>query len=309
MSSIEKIVVGTRGSRLAQVQTRLVVAALQQRLPRLEVEVSTVKTGGDRDKASPFASFAEKGIFVKELEEELLAGRIDIAVHSLKDMPTELPDRLTLAAVLPRESPLDSLVSRENKLLSGLDSGARVGTGSLRRRAFVLRKRPDVEVNEIRGNLDTRLRKVHDGQYEAVVVSQAAMLRMGKASSIAEVFPAAECLPAPGQGAIAIEARSDSEAVLELVGFLDHPYSRNEVVAERSFLAALGGGCRVPVGSLATRKGEEFEIRGDISAPDGSRRIAGEMRGQVKCVEDAENIGVALGQELLAKGAKELLSW
>jgi hydroxymethylbilane synthase len=309
VSVVEKIIIGTRGSRLATIQTQTVAEALRQRAPHLKVDVCTVKTGGDRDKTTPFASFGEKGIFVKELEDELLTGGIDAAVHSLKDLPTELPGKLLLAAVLPRESPLDCLVSQGNKRLSELAAGAVVGTGSLRRGAFVLRQRPDLQIREIRGNLDTRLRKVHAGDYGAIVTSQAAMSRIGKTDMIAEVFPAIDCLPAPGQGAIAVEVHSDAEALRELISVLDDYPTHMAVAAERSFLEALGGGCRVPVGSLAVQKEGTMELRGSISAPDGTTYVEGEKTGKTESIGDAEKLGATLGQELMARGGKELLSW
>lgn len=309
MSIVERIIVGTRGSRLARIQTQTVVDALRERIPRLKVDVCTVRTGGDRDKTTPFASFGEKGIFVKELEEELLTGGIDVAVHSLKDMPTELPEELVLAAVLPRESPLDCLISEGSKRLSELAADAVVGTGSLRRGAFVLRQRPDLHIKEIRGNLDTRLQKIQAGDYGAIVTSQAAMSRIGKTDMIAEVFPATDCLPAPGQGAIALEVHLDAEAMRELIVPLDDYPTHAAVAAERSFLEALGGGCRVPVGSLAVQRENELEIKGGISAPDGSAYVEGEKGGKVESIEDAEKLGATLGQELLARGGKELLSW
>ncbi len=309
MSTIEKITVGTRGSRLAKIQTQTVLDVLSKQIPHLKVDVRTVRTGGDRDKTTSFASFGEKGIFVKELEEELIARGIDLAVHSLKDMPTELPEELVLGAVLPRESPLDCLVSDGGRGLSELEAGTVVGTGSLRRGAFVLRQRPDLKIKEIRGNLDTRLRKVDAGDYGAIVTSQAAMSRIGKADMIAEVFPAADCLPAPGQGAIAVEVHADATALRELIASLDHHPTHLAVTAERSFLEALGGGCRVPVGSLAVQRASEMDIMGGISAPDGSAYVEGDKSGKIESIEDAVKLGATLGQELLARGGKELLSW
>jgi len=264
---MQRITIGTRGSALARVQTDYVVGRLRLVHPGLDVTIRTFVTQGDRSQATntPLASFGEKGIFVKELESALLSGEIDAAVHSMKDLAARLPDGLRIVATPKREDVRDVIVGSP---LSGLPAGARVGTGSVRRRALLAQLRPDVTLVEIRGNVDTRIRKLHEGQFEAIVLAAAGLNRLGRSAQIAEYLDPEVFTPDPGQGAIAIEARStdtDASQILRILNDLD---TETAVRAERAFLAALGGGCQTPVGAWATISDGVITMR--VAVADGA---------------------------------------
>jgi hydroxymethylbilane synthase len=297
------LTIASRGSQLALWQARWVSA----RLTALghECGIRIIRTTGDKITDVPLAQIGgkglfTKGLFTKEIEEALLDGRADLAVHSLKDLPTELPAGLALAAVPEREDPHDAVVGRK---LVDLPAGAMVGTSSLRRAAQLRRLRPDLTIESIRGNLDTRLRKLDEGRYSAIVLAAAGLNRLGWAGRIAEILPAETMCPAVGQGALAVETRAGG-AGWDACAALDHAATHSAVAAERAFLRALGGGCQVPIGAYATVNGERLRLVGLVIAPDGSAVVRGEREGPAA---EAEAIGAALGAKLLAEGAQAIL--
>jgi len=296
--------VGTRGSPLARRQTDTVVAALKRRYPDQRFEVRPLRTTGDRRTRKPLDQLGGVGVFVKELESALLAGEIDMAVHSLKDVPTAVPEGLTIAAVTGREDPRDALVSRSGTKLAELPPGARVGTGSLRRACQLRTLRPNLEVVGIRGNVDTRLRKVEAGEVEAVVMAAAALARMGWLDRASEVLSFDVMLPAPGQGALAVETRSDDEAAREMAAAIDDGDSHRAATAERAFLRRLGGGCAVPIAALGSMEGGQLRLQGLVGDVQGVRILRAELQGPA---DDAEALGIRLAERLLADGAGDLL--
>jgi hydroxymethylbilane synthase len=298
------LIVGTRGSALARWQTEFVIAALLRVSPGLRAELRVIKTAGDQDPTRPLADFGGLGVFTKELEHALLNREIDLAVHSLKDLPTESPNGLTIAAYLPREDAREAIVSRHNVGLMQLPQGARIGTSSARRTAQILALRPDAKIIPLRGNVDTRLRKAHSGEYDAIVIAAAGLIRLGRAHEITEYLSFDTLLPDPGQGALAVQIRADDAELAQRLAHLDDAPTRAEVTAERAFLRALGGGCRMPMGAYAETDANELHVRGMVGALDGTRLVRGETRGNVN---DAEQLGRALAQQLLENGAAEIL--
>jgi hydroxymethylbilane synthase len=293
------LTIGSRGSQLALWQAHWVQGRLETL--GLESRIEIIKTTGDKITDVPLSRVGSKGLFTKEIEEALLAGHIDLAVHSLKDMPTELPAGLTLAAIPEREDPRDALIGRA---LESLGPGARIGTGSLRRAAQLRARRPDLQIEDIRGNVDTRLRKLDEGRYDAIVLASAGLRRLGWENRITEVFNPGVLCPAVGQGALAVETRDDGGAGFEAAKRLEHPESRTRVTAERAVLAALGGGCQAPIGSHAWVDGELLAVIGVVIAPDGTQMARGRKHGSV---EDPAALGRALAEHLLETGAKEIL--
>lgn len=275
------------------------------RCPGWEVEIKKIRTSGDKISNASMARLGGKSAFVKEIEEELLRGRIDLAVHSLKDLPAELPDRLILGAVTARVDPADVLVARDNSFLDRLQAGARVGTSSLRRRAYLLRRRPDLEVVPLRGNLDTRLQKLDRGEVDAIVVAGAGLVRMGWKERVTQRIPFDIILPAAGQGALAVEAREDNRAASAIAEALDDRDSHTAAKAERSLLSELGGDCRVPVGCWAVREGETLSIRASILSWDGRECVQEELRGPWR---EAISLGRDLARRLQALGGERLLA-
>jgi hydroxymethylbilane synthase len=292
------LTIASRGSQLALWQARWVSARLTELGHECRIEI--IKTTGDKITDVPLAQVGGKGLFTKEIEEALLDGRADLAVHSLKDLPTELPAGLALAAVPEREDPHDAIVGRK---LVDLPPGATVGTSSLRRAAQLRRLRPDLTIESIRGNLDTRLRKLDEGQYDDIVLAAAGLNRLGWTARIAEILPTEIMCPAVGQGALAVETRT-AGAGWDACAALDHAATHSAVAAERAFLRALGGGCQVPIGAAATVTGAQLHLVGLVIAPDGSAVVRGELEGRV---EDAEAIGATLGVKLLVDGARSIL--
>lgn len=268
----------TRASTLALRQAEWVRDRLLQAWPGLEVELVRASTPGDRDKHTPLTSLGQ-GVFVRGVEELLLGCRADIAVHSLKDVPTLQTSGLNLAAFPPREDPRDGLVCRVGRDLDTLPRGARVGTGSPRRAAQLLALRPDLRILPVRGNLDTRLRKLREGAFEALVLAVAGLTRLERASELDHIFSVRECTPAVGQGALAVQCRAEDKATHSLVAPLDDPACRAEALAERAFLAALGGGCQVPAGALARADGLRLEMVGVAASPDGRELVREAIRG------------------------------
>ncbi len=304
MSAIKTrtLTLATRPSALARWQARSVQEILSARWPELRFETKVITTRGDRTLDQPLPQIGGKGVFTEELETALREERVDLAVHSLKDLPIDDPHGLRLGAILNREDPRDVLVSRGGETFTQLQSGTVVGTSSPRRRAQILAMRPDLKVDPIRGNVETRVRKVQDGHYDAAVLAAAGLLRLGLESAIQDWFSIDQMLPAPGQGALAVQCRAQDTAVLEILAAVDAMEIRRSVRAERSFLASLGGGCSLPVGAYATLEGEQIRLRGVIVREDGSRVIRGE-----ECGSDPLALGRRLANDLLDRGGQEVL--
>ena len=292
------LTIGSRGSQLALWQARHIAAKLGEMGAETRIEI--IKTTGDKITDVPLAKVGGKGLFTKEIEEALLDGSIDVAVHSLKDVPAELPGGLILAAIPEREDPRDALIGRP---LAELGPGSKAGTSSLRRASQLLAFSPRLEIHMLRGNVDTRLRKLDAGQYDSIVLAAAGLRRLGWQDRIRELVPVEIMCPAVGQGALAIETRHDGGEAERLVSKLDHAASRAAVTAERALLATLGGGCQVPIGGYAVIDGASIHLRAIVASPDGSRIIRGERTGA-----DAVSLGEALGRELLDRGAREILA-
>lgn len=301
---MKKLRVGTRGSVLARRQTSWVVSRIKEAYPDVAVEEIVITTRGDRNTQVPLPKIGDKGLFTRELETALLSGEIDFAVHSLKDLPTEIPDGLCIGAVPPRAIPLDAVVAPGGLRLEDLPEGARLGTSSLRRTAQIRLLRPDLIFVDIRGNLDTRLRKLGEGLVDALVLAAAGLERLGLDVSY-EPISLDVCLPAPGQGALAVEIRSDDCLMQEICrNALEDPASRQEVEAERAFLQGLGGGCQIPVGALARVEGRMLYLQGIVVQPDGRRYLKDGITGEP---ERALELGEKLAVSLMKKGAKEIL--
>jgi len=296
------LTIGSRGSQLALWQAHWIQARLEKLGQESRIEI--IKTTGDKITDVALSQVGSKGLFTKEIEEALLAGAIDLAVHSLKDMPTELPAGLTLAAIPEREDPRDALVGRSLATLALLAPGARVGTGSLRRSAQLRALRPDLQIEDIRGNVDTRLRKLDEGRYDAIVLASAGLRRLGWENRITELFDPCIMCPAVGQGALAVETRDDGGAAFQIAKRLEHAETRAAVTAERAVLASLGGGCQAPMGAHGTVRNEALHIDALIVSPDGRQLIRQETRGHVS---EAVALGHALGAQLLAAGGKQIL--
>jgi hydroxymethylbilane synthase len=296
--------IGTRGSALALAQTNWVKGKLAERYPELCVEVVTIKTTGDRFLNTPMKAIAGKGIFVKEIEEALLRKEIDLAVHSMKDLPTEMTAGLTIAAIPEREDARDALVSASGKALKDLPAGARIGTGSLRRQAQILHCRADLSVVPIRGNMDTRLRKMDAGKVDGLVMAAAGLKRLGLEKRITEYLAEEICLGAVAQGALGLQTRED-DAAGGLLAFLRHAPTTLEVRTERAFLARLGGGCQLPVGARAWAARDGLRLTAVIAQPDGRKVFREESEGRA---EEAEALGTALAERLLSLGAGNVLN-
>lgn len=297
--------VGTRGSQLALCQANWVKDQLTRFHPHLHVDLTIIKTTGDKIQDAPLAKIGGKGLFVKEIEEALIQRRVDLAVHSVKDVPTEFPEGLHLAAITKREDPRDVFISRDGTRLKDLPRNAKIGTSSLRRQAQLLHFRNDFEMIPLRGNLDTRLRKLHTTNLDGIVLALAGVKRMGFEDRITEILPVEISLPAIGQGALGIETRMNDPAVEEDIRFLNDPDSAITVSGERAFLKKLEGGCQVPIAAYGQRTGSTLQIDGMVGTVDGKRLIRHRMRGPV---EKAEFLGVELAEILLRRGAREILT-
>jgi hydroxymethylbilane synthase len=300
---MKSIRIGTRGSTLALAQTAWVKGKLAEKFPDARIETILIKTSGDRFLEASVQAIGGKGIFTKEIDDALLRHEIDIAVHSMKDLPTDLSAGLIVAAVPHREDPRDILVSTGAKKLSDLSAGAKIGTGSLRRRAQLLYYRRDLAIVPIRGNVDTRLKKLDQGECDALVMAAAGLKRIAREERIAEYISNDVCLGAAGQGALGLESRED-DSIREQLSFLHDPATFAEIAAERSFLNRLGGGCHVPVGARGVAEGEKFKLFGVVANPDGSSLFRGETSG---CVAHAEELGRELAERLLSQGAQQIL--
>ena len=294
---------GSRGSKLALWQAEFIQFEIERKTGR-KVEITRVKTTGDMILDVPLARVGGKGLFVKEIEEALLSGGIDLAVHSMKDVPTDLPDRLAIVAITRREDPRDAFLSVKYRKFEELPRGAKLGTSSLRRQTQLLGLRPDLSVETLRGNLDTRIRKMEEGRYDAIILAAAGLRRLGWEAKITEYLPEEMSLPAIGQGALGIEIRIDDPDTREAVSFLNDRDTAFAVRAERGFLKRLEGGCQVPIASYGRTEGDSIFLKGMVGRPDGSEIIRGSARGST---EDPEALGVGLAEQLLARGAKEIL--
>ena len=304
---MKKIIIATRGSKLALWQAEHIRKRLEASRPELEVELLVLKTKGDVILDVPLAKVGGKGLFVKEIEEALLSGAADIAVHSMKDVPMVLPEGLTLGAVPERETCVDLFLSERYASLAELPAGASLGTSSLRRQAQVLALRPDIRVTMLRGNVETRLRKMKEGQYDAIILARAGVKRLGLSASFEEELTPPAFLPAVGQGALGVEMRADRDDLRELLAFLEHEPTRLCVTAERAFLRRLDGGCQVPIAAHAELRGDVLELSALVAGTDGTRIIRGERSAGAR-PDEAERAGEALAETLLAQGAAEILA-
>jgi len=299
-----EIRIGTRGSPLALFQANWVRENLLQKNPRLEVTLTVIKTTGDKIQDAPLAKVGGKGLFVKEIEEALLEERIDLAVHSIKDVPTEFPEGLHLAAVTKREDPRDAFISKDETRLQNLRQGAKIGTSSLRRQAQLLHFRPDLEMIPLRGNLDTRLKKLDSMNLDAIVLALAGIRRMGFEKRITEILSEEISLPAIGQGALGIETRLRDSVMEPYVQSLNDPDSAVCVLGERAFLKKLEGGCQVPIAAYGRKTVSTLQLDGMVAAVDGKTLIRHQVTGSV---EEAESLGIELAEILLNMGAKKIL--
>ena len=301
----EKIIIASRTSALAMWQARHVQARLNELYPRMTIEILGLTTEGDRRLSVPLAAIGGKGLFVKELEEAIAAGRADIAVHSAKDVPVQLPDGYLLTAMLERQDPRDAFVSNRYRDLGALPPGARVGTSSLRRECQLRARHARLKIEPLRGNVDTRVKKLDEGDYDAVILAAAGLKRLGLAHRITALLAPEECLPAPGQGALGVECRTDRTDLIQPLAPLDHPDTARCVAAERAFSRALAGSCNVPLGAYAEIAGERMRLRGFVGAPDGTRLVHGERSGPAA---EADALGLALAEDLRSRGAAEILA-
>jgi hydroxymethylbilane synthase len=302
---LSELRIATRSSPLALWQAEEVARQLKPIYPDLKVSLVKLKTRGDKLLDAPLAKVGGKGLFVKELEAGILEGKADIAVHSMKDVPVEFPDGLELALIMEREDPRDAFVSNQYDSLATMPAGTLVGTSSLRRQTQIRERYPHLRIDWLRGNVNTRLRKLDDGEYDAIILACAGLIRLGFEQRITMPLEPEECLPAIGQGAVGIEVRSDDIAVKELLAPLGHAETASRIAAERALNEALNGGCQVPIAGYAILNDGEIYLRGLVGETDGSRILRAEASGKV---EDAVHIGRALAEDLLSQGADQILS-
>jgi len=296
--------IGTRGSKLALTQTNYVADKLRRIMPETNIEICVIKTSGDIMQDVSLLTIGGQGVFVKELEDALLSKKIDLAVHSMKDVPGETLDELMFAAILPREDMRDVLVSRDNIKMESMPKGAKIGTGSQRRGAQIKAILPDVNIVPLRGNIETRLKKIETENLTGVILAAAGMKRMGLAEKITQFLPVEMMLPAVGQGALGLQIRKTDVELAKACAALNDVTTAAEVTVERSFLRALGGGCRLPIAALGKLEGQRLSLEGMIAAPDGSTMIREKISGSR---EDAEELGEKLANIIMEKGGKKLL--
>ena len=300
----EKLIIGSRGSHLALWQTRFVKAKLEELFPALKLEIEIIKTTGDKMLDVALAKIGDKGLFTRQIETALLNREIDLAVHSLKDLQTVQPEGLTIGAVLAREMPNDVLISKRYASIDDLPKGARVATGSLRRKSQLLHYRPDLQIFEIRGNVPTRIKKLEESNLDAMILAFAGVHRLGLDSYIKQIIPFETMLPAVGQGAMAVEIRSDDVKIRELLQKLNDPETNLCITAERAFLRTLEGGCQVPIGANANLKNDKIHLEGMVGNLEGSVNLRDSISGDKK---DAAGLGKQLAEALIEKGANKLL--
>jgi hydroxymethylbilane synthase len=298
------IKIGTRGSKLAMTQANFVAGCLKQIAPEMSTEICVIKTTGDIMQDVSLLNIGGKGVFVKEIEDALASGAIDLAVHSMKDVPTENPEGLKFAAILHREDARDILVSRGNRKIEFMPKGAKIGTGSMRRASQILAIMPDITIVPLRGNLDTRLKKIETENLAGVILAAAGMKRMGFAEKITQYLPIETMLPAVGQGALGLEIHDNDEPLKNILAKLNHEPTQKEVTAERAYLRALGGGCRLPIAAFAKIDGGQLSLEGLVAAPQGSNIIRDKVKGDPA---DAEELGKKLAELILERGGKKLL--
>ena len=303
----QKLVVGTRSSQLALWQADFVIGELKKKYPELVVEKRLMTTKGDKILNAPLAKIGGKGLFTKELETAMLEGEIDIAVHSLKDMPVVVPEGLVITAITQRADPGDAFVSSKYESFQQLPAGAKVGTSSLRRKAQLLHARPDLQIEDLRGNVNTRLRKMEEENFDGIILACAGLKRLGFGDKIRQVLPQTMCLPAVGQGALAIECRQADKETRELLEFLNDRCTRLCTEAERGFLATVEGGCQVPVGVHAVSAEAGIRVEAVIASLDGSTLLRDAQEAEVKNAQEARAVGVNLAEKLLARGGREIL--
>ncbi len=299
------MIIGTRQSILALWQSNYIADCLRKKYPDCTVTLKKIVTKGDRILDVPLAKIGDKGLFTKELETALIDGEIDLAVHSLKDMPTKLPTGLILTAITKRANAGDAFVSNKYARIEDLPSGAVLGTSSLRRRAQILAARPDLVIVDLRGNIDTRLKKLDTGNMDAIILAAAGLERLGYKDRIREIIPDSFCLPAVGQGALAIETRENDEEVRTMLNFLNHKITQQATDAERAFLSLLGGGCQVPIGVHATIENDNIEITAVIASLDGITVLRDKINGKV---ENSIALGTELGRKMLETGGQKILA-
>ena len=300
----QKIVIGSRGSQLALWQANWVKSELERLHSNTDIDIRIIATSGDKIQDVPLSKIGGKGLFVKEIEEALLANEIDLAVHSMKDVPMELPTELGISVITKRENPLDALISKNGEKLADLPQGATIGTSSLRRSSQLLKYRDDFKIHPLRGNVDTRLRKVEEGKYDAILLASAGLNRLGWANRITEEISHDILLPAMGQGALGIETRLDDTMIYDFISTLNHEQTHYAVSAERSLVGRLDGGCQVPIGAYARVEKGLITLKGLVASLDGEVIYKLENVGPV---DEAINIGQELGAQLLRMGANEIL--
>ena len=302
---MEHVRIGTRSSKLALWQTNLIALALSTKYPDVKIELVHITTKGDKILDSPLSKIGGKGLFTKEIEAAMLEGKVDLAVHSLKDVPAELPSDFTIAAVTKRADPFDAFVSNKYKSLDELPIGAKIGTSSLRRRAQLLAIRSDLQIENLRGNVDTRLKRLDECAFDAIILAVAGLKRLGHERRITQILPTSLILPAVGQGALAIETLSDNVEVIEMLRFLDDSNTRAATNAERAFLKVVEGGCQVPVGVFGNVEGNKITVEAIIASLDGCKVVRDKLIGNV---EDSISLGKTLANKLLESGGREILS-
>ncbi len=296
--------IGTRGSKLALTQSHWVKEKIEKKHSHIQVELVRIKTTGDKILDSPLSEIGGKGLFVKEIEDALLEKRVDMAVHSVKDVPAELPEPLMVSVFPKREDPHDALLSRDNLTLDGLPLHARVGTSSLRRITQLLYIRPDLDTVPVRGNVDTRIRKLESGEFHAIILAVAGLKRLGLASRIDERISSHLLMPAIGQGALGLEVRREDQKTMDLISFLNHGPTEMTVRAERAFLQELEGGCQVPIAAIGSLNDENLYLRGMVANLDGTEILKDEITGKK---DKAEELGITLAKRLLDAGGREIL--
>jgi len=299
------IKIGTRGSKLALTQANLVADSLKKIAPGITAEICVIKTSGDIMQDVSLLKIGGKGVFVKEIEDALLCGTIDLAVHSMKDVPTEIPEGLIFAAIMQREDARDILVSKNNRKMEFMPRGARIGTGSMRRAAQLMAILPDLAIVSLRGNLETRLKKIETENLHGVILAAAGMKRMGLTEKISQYLPVETMLPAVGQGALGLEIRDSDDELKKILAKLNHAPTAAEITAERSFLRHLGGGCLLPIAAFGKLEGEQLTLAGLVAAPNGASVIRDKVRG---AIAEAEELGKRLADMIMKKGGKKLLN-
>ena len=302
---MNKIRIGTRKSPLALWQAYFIRDELLARHPSLECEIVKLSTEGDRILDTPLAKIGGKGLFIKELEQALIDGRVDIAVHSMKDVTVDLPEELHIPVICQREEPWDAFVSNQHEHFIDLPQGARLGTSSMRRQMQLKAARPDLEVVSLRGNVNTRLAKLDAGEFDAIILAAAGLIRLEMPERIKEALPPELCLPAVAQGAVGVECRKNDDETLALLMHLDHPPTHARVIAERAMNATLEGGCQVPIAGFSEIHEDTLHLRGIVGTPDGSLLLHADVAGLTR---DAEEVGQEVAKQLLKKGAAEILA-